>query len=81
MTDVIKQTRLMISKLGGSELKAVAESETLQQLFDQKQKLVAEMNRAKREAADAAAKPYLEAIKTVDETYAIMLTFLGNNQT
>jgi hypothetical protein len=70
----------MISSLGGSELKAVADSKVLQKLFDQKQKLIAEMNQAKREAADAAAKPYLEAIKEVDETYAFMLTFLGDNR-
>jgi hypothetical protein len=80
MSDEIKNTRIMISSLGGSELKAVADSKVLQKLFDQKQKLIAEMNQAKREAADAAAKPYLEAIKEVDETYAFMLTFLGDNR-
>lgn len=80
MDDTIKNTRLMISNIGGSELKAVADSKVLQKLFDQKQKLIFEMNQAKREAADAAAKPYLEAIKEVDETYAFMLTFLGDNR-
>jgi hypothetical protein len=80
MSNAIKNTRLMISNLGGSELKAVANSETLQKLFLQKQALIAEMNQAKREAADEAAKPYLEAIQSVDEKYSFMLTFLGNNQ-
>ena len=44
MSDLIKQTRLTISNIGGSELKAVANNENLQKLFKQKQELIAEMN-------------------------------------
>jgi hypothetical protein len=80
MSDTIKNTRLLISNLGGSELKAVASNEGLQELFKQKQALIAEMNRAKRAAADQAAEPYLAAIDEIDNAYAVMLTFLGNNQ-
>lgn len=80
MSDLINQTRLTISNLGGSELKAVADSKTLQKLFEQKQALIAEMNQAKRKAADEAAKPYMEAIDDVDKTYAFMLVFLGDNK-
>ena len=80
MSDAIKQTRLLISSLGGSELKAVADNKNLQKLFAQKQQLIAEMNSAKREAADRAAEPYLESITKIDETYAMLLTFLGNNK-
>lgn len=80
MSDTIKQTRLLISSLGGSELKAVSDNKNLQKLFEQKQKLIAEMNFAKREAADRAAEPYLESIAKIDETYALLLTFLGNNK-
>jgi hypothetical protein len=80
MSDLIKQTRLTISNLGGSELKAVADNKNLQKLFEQKQALIAEMNQAKRAAADQAAEPYLEAIAKVDETYSLFLTFLGDNK-
>ena len=76
MSDLIKQTRLSVSNLGNSELKAVASNEGLQELFKQKQALIAEMNQAKRNAADQAAIPYLEAINEVDEMYAVLLTLL-----
>lgn len=80
MSDLIKQTRLTVSNIGGSELKAVANNENLQKLFKQKQELIAEMNQAKRKAADEAAQPYLEAIAEVDKTYAFLLVFLGDNK-
>ena len=80
MSDLIKQTRLTVSNIGGSELKAVANNANLQKLFQQKQALIAEMNQAKRQAADEAAKPYLEAIEAVDKTYAFLLVFLGDNK-
>lgn len=80
MSDLIKQTRLMVSNLGGSELKAVSSNATLQKLFDQKQRLVSEMNQAKRKAADDAAVPYLKAIEEVDQTYAMILALIGNNK-
>jgi hypothetical protein len=80
MSDLIKQTRLMVSNLGGSELKAVSSNATLQKLFDQKQRLVSEMNQAKRKAADEAAVPYLKAIEEVDQTYSMILALIGNNK-
>lgn len=80
MCDVIKSARLSVSNLGGSELKAVAANEGLQELFKQKQALMAEMNVAKRAAADAAAEPYLEAIAEVDNMYAMLLAMLGDNR-
>ncbi len=80
MSDVIKSARLSVSNLGGSELKAVAANEGLQELFKQKQALMAEMNVAKRNAADAAAIPYLEAIAEVDQMYAMLLAMLGDNK-
>lgn len=80
MSDIIKSARLSVSNLGGSELKAVAANEGLQELFKQKQALMAEMNVAKRAAADAAAEPYLEAIAEVDNMYAMLLAMLGDNR-
>lgn len=78
MSDLIKNARLYASNLGRSELKAVATNETLQELFKQKQALTAEMNQAKRIAADEAAKPYLEAIYEVDQTYSMLLKIISS---
>jgi len=78
--DIIKRVRDNISKLGGSELKAVANDEGLQEMFAQKQALLAEMNAARRAAAEAAAAPYLEAIKDLDRMYAMVLSMVGDNK-
>jgi hypothetical protein len=72
-SDIITRVRSNISKLGGSELKAVANDESLRELFAQKQALIVEMHAAKRAAADEAAKPYLEAISDIDKMYAVLL--------
>lgn len=77
--DVISKTREMISSMGGSETKAIVDNKSLQKLFQQKQLLLVEMNKAKKEAAELAAIPFLESIKELDEKYSFMLTFLGNN--
>ena len=60
--DIIRRVRSNVAKLSGSELKAVANDESLRELFLQKQSLKTEMNAAKKAAADKAAEPYLEAI-------------------
>lgn len=80
MSDLIRTVRINVAKLGGSELKAVANNESLQDLFKQKQSLVAEMNQAKKRASDEAAKPYLEAIAEIDRMYGMMLTMIGDNR-
>lgn len=80
MNDTVKTVRQNLAKLGGSELAAVASNDYLKDLFDQKQQLLREMNIAKRQAADEAAKPYLETIAEIDKMYAMMLTLLGNNE-
>jgi hypothetical protein len=80
MSDLIRLVRINISKIGGSELKAVATNESLRDLFKQKQALMSEMNLAKRKAMEDAAKPYLDAIEEVDQMYSMMLQFIGDNK-
>ena len=77
--DIIRRVRSNVAKLSGSELKAVANDESLRELFLQKQSLTAEMHAAKKAAADKAAEPYLEAISEVDKMYAMLLSFRGDN--
>ena len=80
MSDLIRQVRINVANIGGSELKAIASNESLQELFKQRQALLSEMNMAKRKAADDAAAPYLEAILEVDQMYSMMLTMIGDNK-
>ena len=77
VSNLIKNARVYASNLGRSELNAVAKNEHLQELFAQKQALVAEMNQAKRSAADQAAVPYLEVINEIDQTYSILLKMIS----
>ena len=78
MSDLIKIVRKNISSLGNSEVQLRSNNEGLQELWQQKQQLLAEMNAAKKKAAEEAAKPYLEAIAEVDEMYATILALTGS---
>ena len=77
-SDIIKTVRKNISNLGNSEVQLRSNNEALQELWQQKQQLLAEMNAAKRKAAEEAAKPYLEAITELDEMYATILALMGS---
>lgn len=57
----------------GSEANALAETGAVQELWGQIQNLKLEMNQAKKEAAEEAAKPYLEAIEKIERRYAMFL--------
>lgn len=80
MSDIMRRARANVSKVGGSELKAMATDEGLRELFAQKQALIAEMNAARRRAAEEAAAPYLEAISEIDQMYAMLLLMVGDNK-
>lgn len=79
MSELIKNVRLHLATLGGSEVKAVADNDGLKELFSKRQSLIEEMNAAKRKAVDDAAKPYIEAIAEVDRMYSMLLTMVGDN--
>jgi DNA primase len=72
--DALRRARAEISRHhGNSEFAAVAENESLQEMLVQIQELKDEMNEAKKAAMIEAAKPYLEAIKNLEENYALYL--------
>ena len=50
----------------------------LQDMWNKIQELKREMNQAKKEAADLAAKPYLEAIETMEKQYATISKLGGS---
>jgi hypothetical protein len=73
MSDVLRGVQNQISSLGGSELDAVQNMPMLQDMWDKLQDLRKEMNEAKKKASEEAAKPYLEAMETIQRRYAFML--------
>lgn len=80
MSELVERIRRNIAKMGGSEAKALATNESLKSLWEDKQRLIAEMNTAKKLAAQAAAVPYLELLSDLDEQYAFLLQFVGDNK-
>ena len=79
MSDLIKVIRKNVAEMGGSEVKGLATSSGLRQLWSYKQQLIEEMNAAKKSAAEEAAKPYLELIADIEEQYAFYLQMIGDN--
>lgn len=80
MSDLVSRIRKNIASMGGSEAKAIATNAGLKELWNDKQALLAEMNQAKKRAAEEAAKPYLELIEEIDLQYAFMLQMVGENK-
>ena len=79
MTDLVNRIRANIAAIGGSEARAIASNSGLSSLWNDKQALLAEMNQAKKAAAEAAASPYLELISEIDQQYAFLLQMIGDN--
>ena len=71
--DVLGRVRTNLSKMRSTEINALATNEGIREMWQQKQDLLAEMNAAKRRAADAAAAPYREVLAQLDASYAVML--------
>lgn len=79
MSDLVSRIRANIAEMGGSEVKAIATNDSLKAMWNDKQALLAEMNQAKKAAAEAAARPYLELIEELDQQYAFLLQMVGDN--
>jgi len=77
--DIVAKIRANIVEMKGSEVKAIATSDSLKSMWNHKQTLLAEMNAAKKLAAEEAAKPYLDLIAEVDLEYAFLLQMIGDN--
>ena len=80
MSDLVARIRRNVANMGGSELKARASNAGLRSLWNDKQALIAEMNAAKKAAAEAAAVPYLELLEEIDQQYAMLLQMVGDNK-
>ena len=80
MSDLIRNVRANLVKMGSSEVNLRHNNESLQELWAQKQQLMAEMNAAKKAAAEEAAAPYLELIEEIDQQYAMLLQMVGDNK-
>ena len=73
MSDLLRHARNNLARYKDSELNQLNEVETLKDLWEKKQKLVQEMNKAKKLASEEAAKPYLDLIAEIDKQYAMWL--------
>lgn len=80
MIDLVTSVRISVANQGGSELDAIENNINIRDLFQQKQKLIADMNQAKKSAAEAAAIPYLDKIAEIDRMYGMMLSMIEGNQ-
>jgi len=79
MTDVVSTIRKNIAHAGGSEAKALISNDSLRDIWLMRQEIMQAMNRAKKNAAEAAAIPYLAKLAEVDRQYAFMLQMVGEN--
>lgn len=71
----LSKIRNKIAKNGGSEISEFQTDNDLKELWQSKQELLTAMNKAKKEAAEKAAEPYLNLIRDIDEQYAVLLQF------
>ena len=69
---ILAQVRRRLMEVGAAEGLEL-DDPMISGLFDQIQGLRTEMNEAKKEAATAAAKPYMEAIDQIEKRYAMFL--------
>lgn len=79
MSELIQRVRKNIALAGGSEALALSTDASIKQLWTDKQELIQEMNKAKKAAAEEAAKPYLDLIEEINKQYAFLLQMIGDN--
>ena len=68
-----ERAQLFLKNNGGSEVDARENVGGVNELWQEIQELKQQMNIAKKEAAAEAAKPFLEQIEELEETYAFVL--------
>lgn len=73
MSVLLKKLRDELAEAGKSEFVAQNKQPELKRLIDQMQELRLEMAQAKKQAAEEAAKPYLEVLGKLEKRYAFML--------
>lgn len=74
----LNKTRREIATHGTSELDVRENLPDAQDLWRQIQDLKKEMNAAKKEAAEEAAKPFMEKIQELENEYAFVLKLIGS---
>lgn len=80
MKDILTGVRSTVSNSGSSELAALESNEGLKEIFIQRQKILKEMNAAKKEAAKKAAEPFLKSLEELDRQYAMILSMTSDVQ-
>ncbi len=76
MGDGLANVRKSLNKGGVSEIALHNRHEDLKELWEERQRLLSEMNVAKRKAAEQAAQPYLEKLQEIEQNYATILSLI-----
>lgn len=79
MSNIVDSVRRNISKEGNCELSSLVINSGLAELFEQRQKILSEMNVAKQQAIVAVENLYKERLDEIDKMYAMMLTMISDN--
>lgn len=77
--DVLYNARMYAAKEGTNEPKAMVENISLNELFKQRQQIIAEMNSARLDAIIAAEQPFKKQLEELDQQYGMLLMLTGKN--
>jgi len=70
---ILSDFRSNLSKLKINEFASVEDQPSLKEMWSRMQELREEMNLAKRNALNEAAKPYMEVIEQIEKRYSVIL--------
>lgn len=79
MSSMLRNARIGAAQNGTNESRAIKTNEGLEELFNRKQALIAEMNNAKVKAIREAVKPFEDELHSIDQQYGMLISMIGNN--
>lgn len=80
MKDLIKGVRISVSNAGNSELLGLKYNDSLKEFFRERQRILVEMNLAKKIAIEKAAEPFLKSLEEIDKQYAMILSMISTQE-
>lgn len=80
MTNRVDKARHTIAESLGNEAKALNESPGLNDLFQQRQALLANMAQACKNAVEKAKQPFIDELERIEKEYAMLLQLVGDNK-
>lgn len=80
MSIIIQNARKAIADVNGNESKAILETRSLSDLFEQRQHLLKKIDTACVEAVAKIKKKYQTELDNIDKEYAMLLVLTGDNK-